>query len=204
MATNAELQAQVKELQAQVKDLQASFAKVSKWGTNVNARLDALHQADQNKGLEKAMTGKDSSDKMQFPSAFEGLELPPVPEDYDGKFATWAPDNDNNQMRIIANLDALANPPHKEQYGGEDYNIIPVISKANKAGWIAVKDTADTNAMEGRWGVNIGEAISYIAFDDLLAIRGKQTEIDIDAWEARSNQKDAAEAPQYDASEDPF
>ena len=204
MATNAELQAQVKELQAQVKDLQASFAKVSKWGTKVNARLDALHQADQNKGLEKAMTGKDSSDQMQFPNAFEGLEIPPVPEDYAGEFATWAPDSDKNQMRIVANLDALANPCHTEQYGGEDYNIIPVVSKAGNAGWIAVKADAQTNAMEGRFGVNQGEAVSYIAFDDLLAVRGKQTSIDLEEWEERKKKKEA-EAPQYEpANEDPF
>ena len=132
--------------------------------------------------------------------------MPPVPEDYAGRFATWSPDNKNNQMRIIANIDALKNPSYTEQYGGEEYGIVAVISKAGKAGWIAVKADAKTHTMEGKFeGPNHGEAISYIAFDDLLGVRGKQTDIDLDAWQARNAEKEAAEAPHYEpANEDPF
>ena len=198
-------------------------AKMTNWARKVNERLDKLEKrtetllkAQQDKGLEQAMTGKGTADpdrndregETQFPSAFEGLELPPVPEDYAGKFSTWSADKKTNQMRIIANLDALANPCYTEEYGGETYNIIPTINRANKAGWIAVKADAKTNVMTGKFeGVNYGEALSYIAFDDLLAVRGSQTEIDIAAWEERSAKKDEEATAQYmsmPAGEDPF
>ena len=204
--------------------MEAFEHKMTNWARKVNERLDKLEkkvevlwQAHQNRGLETAMTGKGTADpdrpernegETQFPSAFEGLELPPVPEDYAGKFSTWSPDKKTNQMRIIANLDALANPCYTEEYGGETYNIIPTINRSNRAGWIAVKADARTNTMEGKFeGVNYGEALSYIAFDDLLAVRGSQTEIDIEQWQVRTAERDSETTAQYmdmPASEDPF
>ena len=180
-------------------ELEAQFERMKKWAIKVNARLDALEGG---KGLQKAMTGGSS---LEFPEAIDDLELPPVPEDYDGRFATWSPDNEANQMRITAPISALDNPPYTEEDGGETYLIIPVISKAGKAGWIGVREGCETNIFEGRYEINQGEALSKIAFDDLRSVRGKQTEIDLEAWATRCEQKEAAEAPQYEpANEDPF
>lgn len=199
---------EIAELKARVEALEALMERMKTWAKSVNAKLEdkpASSASDR-----KAM----GADERKWPPAIEDLSIHPVPADYDGLFASYGWNKDDDEMMIWAPNDLLDNPNHEAQDGGEDYIIIPVISKANKASWYGVLAEAFQgddapqrkqieNKLEG--AVNEGLMCSPVGYDFLRSVRGKQTDIDIDDWKARRIAIETAEAGDYaPADEDPF
>ena len=60
---------------------------------------------------------------------------------------------------------------------------------------------ANRAPFESPFGINEGDMVTFIDFVNLRAVRGKQTEIDVEAWQ----QKRGEAMPQYPpADEEPF
>ena len=182
-------------LEARVAELEATVERMRSWAKGIEERLLTPAPA------ADAITHDNGKEGLQFPEAIEHLELPPVPHDHTGAFATWSPDKEKNQMRIVAPEEALDNPCYSEMDGGETFDVIPVLSKAGKAGWIAVNREANRAPFASPFGINEGDMVTFIDFVNLRAVRGKQTEIDVEAWQQKRDEA----MPQYPpADEEPF
>ena len=190
-----------------IKHLEGRIAAMTEWAKEVNARLDAL---------EGGKPAAANSRERKWPEAID-VELSPVPADYDGLFAVHGWNKDNDEPMIWAPNALLDSPCHTAEDGGDDYIIVPVLSKANKAGWMGVlaeAAEADSperknilNEFEGH--VNEGLECSPMSFGFLRSVRGKNTEIDIEAWAERRAQIESVEAEAYEqhqaaSAEDPF
>lgn len=187
--------ATLKELEARVQAIETRMGKMAEWGKQVNAAIKQQPQA------------KQSSGGREWPETMEEVSISPVPHDYDGLFATYGFDKDADKMNVWAPNDLMDNPLHTEMDGGDDYGIIPVLTKANKASWIGFLLSSErkdiTNKLEG--SVNEGRVCSPIPFDNLRAVRGKATEIDIEAWHERRHQAEVAEIGEHEPADgDPF
>ena len=198
----------IKQLEARVAVLEETIERMKTWAKSVNEKLAGKPAGDA--GLRQAM----GADDRKWPEAIDDLSIAPVPADYDGLFATFGWNKDNDEPMIWVPNDLLDSPAYTEQDGGETYLIVPVISKANKASWMGVLaeafEAAESperrtieNKLEG--SVNEGLLCSPVSFGFLRSVRGKQTEIDIDAWTSRRQQIESVEAEAYEpAGEDPF
>ena len=198
----------IKQLAAEVAELRDTMERMKVWAKSVNEKLAAKPAGDA--GLQQAM----GAEERKWPEAIDDLSIAPVPADYDGLFATHSWDKNNDEPMIWAPNDLLDSPHQTAEDGGEEYLIIPVISKAGKASWMGM--LADgfasagsperkqvENTFEG--AVNEGLLCSPVSFGFLRSVRGKQTEIDIEAWTERRAQLESVEAEAYEpANEDPF
>ena len=195
----------IKQLSAKVAELEATMERMKVWAKSVNAKLESNTSPAQPK-----------SDERKWPEAIDDLSIPPVPSDYDGLFATHSWDKTTDEPMIWAPNDLLDSPHQTAEDGGDEYLIIPVISRANKASWMGVladgfagADSPERRTIENRLegSVNEGLLCSPVSFGFLRSVRGKQTEIDIEAWTERRQQIEE----QWDgggdyepADEDPF
>ena len=192
----------IKQLEARVYVLEDTIERMKVWAKSVNEKLEAKPAATASSGDRK------------WPEAIDDLSIAPVPADYDGLFGTFGWDKDNNEPMVWVPNDLLDSPAYVEQDGGDDYLIVPVISRKNMASWMGVLAEAYEapeseqrrtieNKLEG--SVNEGLLCSPVSFGFLRSVRGKQTEIDIEAWTERRLQLESVEAEAYEpADEDPF
>ena len=195
----------IKQLEARVAVLEETIERMKTWAKSVNEKLA---------GKPAAASGNGNTSDRKWPEAIDDLSIAPVPADYDGLFATFGWDRDADEPMIWVPNDLLDSPAYTEQDGGDDYLIIPVISKANKASWMGVladgfaeADSPERRTIENRLegSVNEGLLCSPVSFGFLRSVRGKQTDIDVEAWTERRLQTESVEAEAYEtASEDPF
>lgn len=203
----------IKQLEARVAVLEETIERMKTWAKSVNDKLavvESVTSKELHKSDQKAMGGNE----RKWPEAIDDLSIAPVPADYDGLFATFGWDRDADEPMIWVPNDLLDSPAYVEQDGGDDYLIIPVISKANKASWMGVladgfaeADSPERRTIENKLegSVNEGLLCSPVSFGFLRSVRGKQTDIDIDAWTERRLQTESVEAEAYSpADEDPF
>ena len=195
----------IKQLEARVAALEETIERMKTWAKSVNEKLAG-----------KPAAASSSTSDRKWPEAIDDLSIAPVPADYDGLFGTFGWDRDNDEPMVWVPNDLLDSPAYREQDGGDDYLIVPVISKANKASWMGVLaeafEAAESperrtieNKLEG--SVNEGLLCSPVSFGFLRSVRGKQTEIDIEAWTDRRRQieeKWDGGGDYEPANEDPF
>ena len=202
------------ELKARVTALEALMERQKVWAKSVNGRIDELEFAQPASSSSASDRKAIGAEERKWPEAINELSIPPVPADYDGLFAAYGWDKDADEMMLWAPNELIDNPHQTAQDGGDDYAIIAVISKAGKACWMGVLAEAFQgddapqrkqieNTLEG--SVNEGRECSPVNYDFIRSVRGKQTDIDIEAWKEKRIAIETAEVGDYEpADEDPF